>query len=161
MGSTTGSATVFPAATMPARLLTSWTSARTSVRKLPIPNAICRDQEGHLYGVPTEAILDRVSNAAAVQTRWPPRLRGVASPKTDLTRSTNGLRGDLWIISSKRTSGQLPESASGVGRCSTADESHAEPHAPITAGLLVIRDESTVGGTAMRAILSGAGDWGV
>jgi hypothetical protein len=38
-------------------------------------------------------------------------------------------------------SGQLPEPASGVGRCSTADESHAEPHAPITAGLPVIRPE--------------------
>jgi hypothetical protein len=38
-------------------------------------------------------------------------------------------------------SGQLPEPASGVDRCSTADESHAEPHAPITASLLVIRQE--------------------
>jgi hypothetical protein len=46
------------------------------------------------------------------------------------------------VISSKRTSGQLPEPASGVGGCSTADESHAEPHAPITAGLPVIRPES-------------------
>jgi hypothetical protein len=34
----------------------------------------------------------------------------------------------------KRTSGQIPEPASGVSRSSTADESHAEPHAPITAG---------------------------
>jgi hypothetical protein len=40
----------------------------------------------------------------------------------------------------KPTSGQLPEPASGVGRCSTADESHAEPHAPITAGLPVIQE---------------------
>jgi hypothetical protein len=29
-------------------------------------------------------------------------------------------------ISPKRTSGQLPEPASGVGRCSTSDESHAD-----------------------------------
>ena len=41
------------------------------------------------------------------------------------------------MISSKPTSGQLPEPDSGVGRCSTADESHAEPHAPIIAGLHV------------------------
>ena len=33
------------------------------------------------------------------------------------------------MISSKPTSGQLPEPASGVGRSLTADESHAEPHA--------------------------------
>ena len=39
----------------------------------------------------------------------------------------------------KPTSAQLPEPASGVGRCSTADESHAEPHARIKAGLLVTR----------------------
>ncbi len=38
-------------------------------------------------------------------------------------------------------SGQLPELASGVGRCSTADESHAEPHEPITAGL---QDSGTI-----------------
>ena len=42
-------------------------------------------------------------------------------------------------ISSKPTSGQLPELAYSVDRCPTADESHAELHAPITAGLLVIR----------------------
>jgi hypothetical protein len=35
-------------------------------------------------------------------------------------------------ISPKLTSGQLPEPASGVGRYSTADESHAKPDAPIT-----------------------------
>ena len=40
------------------------------------------------------------------------------------------------------TSGQLPEPAFGAGRCSTADESHAEPHAPITAGLAVNREQS-------------------
>ena len=46
-------------------------------------------------GVPPVAILDRFPKVAAVQTRWSRRLRGVASPKTDLTRSRNGLRGNL------------------------------------------------------------------
>src|ERR1039458_9207034 len=40
-----------------------------------------------------------------------------------------------------RTSGQLPEPPSGVGRCSTADRSDAGPHAPITAGLAIIQDK--------------------
>jgi hypothetical protein len=40
-----------------------------------------------------------------------------------------------------RTSGQLPEPASGVGHCSTADEVRAEPHAPTTSGLLIIRPQ--------------------
>ncbi len=38
------------------------------VRKLPIPNLICRDQEGHLYRVPTVAVLGRFSNATVVDT---------------------------------------------------------------------------------------------
>src|SRR5208283_2363284 len=58
------------------------------------------------------------------------------------------------IMSQNRTSGQLPEPASGVGRCSTADESHAEPHAPITAGLPVIQTQSREGAANRRRRVS-------
>src|SRR5208283_332472 len=57
---------------------------------------------------------------------------------------------------SPRTSGQLPAPISGVGRCSTADESHAEPHAPITTGLPVTRAQfsgpSTQPGLSLHSI---------
>jgi len=58
------------------------------------------------------------------------------------SRQTGNVGEVKRMMSSKRTSGQLPEPASAVGRCSTADESRAEPHAPITAGLPVAREES-------------------
>ncbi len=58
----------------------TWTNARTWVRKLPIPNSICRDQEGHVYGVPTVAILNRFSNAGAVEIRWAPVLLNLRRP---------------------------------------------------------------------------------
>jgi hypothetical protein len=48
----------------------------TWIRKLQIPNAIRRDQAGHLYGVPMVAILDWFSNIAAVQIRMLPALEG-------------------------------------------------------------------------------------
>ena len=45
--------------------------------------------------------------------------------------------------SSKPTSGQLREPACGAGRSSTADELHAEPHAPApSAELLVTRQQT-------------------
>src|ERR1035437_10341059 len=46
------------------------------IRKLPIPNAIVETKKAIFYGVPTVAILDRFSNAAAVEIRRPPAFEG-------------------------------------------------------------------------------------
>jgi len=59
------------------------------IRKLPIPNVMCGNQEGHLYRVSTEAILDRFSNTAAVGGT---SFKVVFNPETNVMRSTNGLR---------------------------------------------------------------------
>src|ERR1039458_2583741 len=61
-------------------------------------------------------------------------------------------------MSSKKTSGELSGSASGVGRCSTAPDSHAKPHAPITPRLLLAVRNPAPEGSRRYRYFSGHGN---
>jgi hypothetical protein len=74
-----------------------------------------------------------------VETTWFPT---AAESVSQLTDARGGSSVIVVQTSQRRTSGQLPSPASVAGRCSMADELHAQPHTPRTARLHVTREDA-------------------
>lgn len=74
------------------------------VRKLPIPNAMCRVRKVNLYGVYMGTILGRFSNTAAVAVCWEPLSSG-RQPRHKRDAVHKRAWGRTTAISSKPTSG--------------------------------------------------------